>query len=225
MAYRNIVGRIAAENMKERVLKVLRVWEGWSIYPPAFLTGLQATFHMVPTSAKSAAPSATVVPAAVAAPIRPTASVAPTVAVTAAETRAAVVEQKVGGGNEDEDEDIDGVPRTSSDSGVVVRGQVAILTLEHYLECACACVRTVEQPVVSMSLVELRSKSKKELEWLCKQHGLPGTGSEAELLARLARLFQFAQEQSKPRGPAAATDNDDDDEDLDGEPLDGEPIE
>jgi len=156
VAYRNIVGRIAAENMKERVLKVLRVWEGWSIYPPAFLTGLQATFHMVPTSAKSAAPSATVVPAAVAAPIRPTASVAPTVAVTAAETRAAVVEQKVGGGNEDEDEDIDGVPRTSSDSGVVVRGQVAILTLEHYLECAWmrACSRATGREYVAGGIAQ-----------------------------------------------------------------------
>ena len=156
MAYRNIVGRIAAENMKERVLKVLRVWEGWSIYPPAFLTGLQATFHMVPTSsAKSAALSATVLPAAVAPPIRPTASVAPTVAVTAAETRAAVVEQKVGGG-EDEDEDIDGVPRTSSDSGVVVRGQVAILTLEHYLECAWmrACSRATGREYVAGGIAQ-----------------------------------------------------------------------
>jgi len=35
------VGRIAAEQLKRRVLGVLRVWENWFLFPEAYLTGLQ----------------------------------------------------------------------------------------------------------------------------------------------------------------------------------------
>mmetsp|Transcript_45673 Transcript_45673/g.114940 ORF Transcript_45673/g.114940 Transcript_45673/m.114940 type:complete len:661 (-) Transcript_45673:198-2180(-) len=42
--YSSISGRITAKNMKERVLKVLHMWEHWSLFPMAFLEGLKATF-------------------------------------------------------------------------------------------------------------------------------------------------------------------------------------
>lgn len=38
------VGRIAAEQLKRRVLAVLRVWENWFLFPEAYLTGLQVRF-------------------------------------------------------------------------------------------------------------------------------------------------------------------------------------
>jgi U2-associated protein SR140 len=38
------VGRIAAEQLKRRVLGVLRVWENWFLFPEAYLTGLQVRF-------------------------------------------------------------------------------------------------------------------------------------------------------------------------------------
>jgi hypothetical protein len=31
-------------NAKEKVLRVIRGWESWSLYPQPFLTGLQVTF-------------------------------------------------------------------------------------------------------------------------------------------------------------------------------------
>ncbi|XP_024362531.1 protein RRC1 isoform X2 [Physcomitrium patens] len=42
--YRNITGRITAEALKERVLKVLQVWADWFLFSDSFVTGLRATF-------------------------------------------------------------------------------------------------------------------------------------------------------------------------------------
>lgn len=42
--YKNTSGRITAENMKEQILRVLRIWEGWSVYSPNFLRSLTNTF-------------------------------------------------------------------------------------------------------------------------------------------------------------------------------------
>eukprot|EP00249_Psilotum_nudum_P024568 c29224_g1_i6 orf=624-3824(-) len=42
--YRNITGRITAEALKERVLKVLQVWADWFLFSDAFVNGLRATF-------------------------------------------------------------------------------------------------------------------------------------------------------------------------------------
>jgi hypothetical protein len=42
------LGRFSALHLEEKVLQVLRTWEGWSIYPPLFLTGLEATFRRKP---------------------------------------------------------------------------------------------------------------------------------------------------------------------------------
>eukprot|EP00249_Psilotum_nudum_P024566 c29224_g1_i2 orf=624-3833(-) len=42
--YRNITGRITAEALKERVLKVLQVWSDWFLFSDAFVNGLRATF-------------------------------------------------------------------------------------------------------------------------------------------------------------------------------------
>ncbi|RLN07616.1 U2 snRNP-associated SURP motif-containing protein-like isoform X1 [Panicum miliaceum] len=42
--YRNITGRITAEALKERVMKVLQVWADWFLFSDAFLNGLRATF-------------------------------------------------------------------------------------------------------------------------------------------------------------------------------------
>ncbi|KAF0900461.1 hypothetical protein E2562_032069 [Oryza meyeriana var. granulata] len=42
--YRSITGRITAEALKERVLKVLQVWADWFLFSDAYLNGLRATF-------------------------------------------------------------------------------------------------------------------------------------------------------------------------------------
>ncbi|KAM0874217.1 hypothetical protein ACQ4PT_037537 [Festuca glaucescens] len=42
--YRSITGRITAEALKERVLKVLQVWADWFLFSDAYLNGLKATF-------------------------------------------------------------------------------------------------------------------------------------------------------------------------------------
>ncbi|KAG0584627.1 hypothetical protein KC19_3G223800 [Ceratodon purpureus] len=42
--YRNITGRITAEALKERVLKVLQVWADWFLFSDSFVSGLRATF-------------------------------------------------------------------------------------------------------------------------------------------------------------------------------------
>eukprot|EP00471_Norrisiella_sphaerica_P004924 CAMPEP_0184483122 /NCGR_PEP_ID=MMETSP0113_2-20130426/4736_1 /TAXON_ID=91329 /ORGANISM="Norrisiella sphaerica, Strain BC52" /LENGTH=692 /DNA_ID=CAMNT_0026863309 /DNA_START=147 /DNA_END=2225 /DNA_ORIENTATION=+ len=42
--YKNIEGRITANAMRERVTKVLRVWQVWSLYPESFVNGLETTF-------------------------------------------------------------------------------------------------------------------------------------------------------------------------------------
>ncbi|KAL8011609.1 putative RNA recognition motif domain, CID domain, SWAP/Surp superfamily [Plasmopara halstedii] len=44
MAHKNILGRMSANAMKERVTNVLTAWENWSLFPPAVLVGLHATF-------------------------------------------------------------------------------------------------------------------------------------------------------------------------------------
>jgi hypothetical protein len=41
---RGVGGRMSAEALKEQVLRVLRVWEAWSLYPPPFLANLQDIF-------------------------------------------------------------------------------------------------------------------------------------------------------------------------------------
>ncbi|KVH91629.1 protein RRC1-like [Cynara cardunculus var. scolymus] len=42
--YRGITGRITAEALKERVLKVLQVWADWFLFSDAYVNGLRATF-------------------------------------------------------------------------------------------------------------------------------------------------------------------------------------
>ncbi|XP_042482868.1 protein RRC1-like isoform X1 [Macadamia integrifolia] len=42
--YRSISGRITAEALKERVLKVLQVWSDWFLFSDAYVNGLRATF-------------------------------------------------------------------------------------------------------------------------------------------------------------------------------------
>eukprot|EP00624_Nannochloropsis_granulata_P003394 evm.model.NODE_27172_length_5403_cov_13.087729.1 len=37
------LGRITKQYVEEKLIHVLKVWEGWSIYPPLFLVGLEAT--------------------------------------------------------------------------------------------------------------------------------------------------------------------------------------
>lgn len=46
-ALRNASGRMSAEQLKEQVMRVLRVWEAWSVYPQPFLT----TLHVCTTPA------------------------------------------------------------------------------------------------------------------------------------------------------------------------------
>lgn len=43
-ALRNAAGRMSAEQLKEQVMRVLRVWEAWSVYPQPFLATLHETF-------------------------------------------------------------------------------------------------------------------------------------------------------------------------------------
>lgn len=49
------VGRITAEAMKDKVVRVLRVWEVWSIYPQAMLNKLEEAFTGVPVASVAAA--------------------------------------------------------------------------------------------------------------------------------------------------------------------------
>uniref|UniRef100_A0AAV1UXU8 U2 snRNP-associated SURP motif-containing protein n=1 Tax=Peronospora matthiolae TaxID=2874970 RepID=A0AAV1UXU8_9STRA len=42
--HKNIGGRMSANAMKEKVMDVLSAWESWSLFPPAVLLGLHATF-------------------------------------------------------------------------------------------------------------------------------------------------------------------------------------
>ncbi|KAF8392994.1 hypothetical protein HHK36_021235 [Tetracentron sinense] len=42
--YRSITGRITAEALKERILKVLQVWSDWFLFSDAYVNGLRATF-------------------------------------------------------------------------------------------------------------------------------------------------------------------------------------
>ena len=42
--HKNIGGRMSANAMKEKVMNVLSAWESWSLFPPAVLLGLHATF-------------------------------------------------------------------------------------------------------------------------------------------------------------------------------------
>ncbi|XP_057549682.1 protein RRC1-like isoform X1 [Amaranthus tricolor] len=42
--YRSISGRITAEALKEKVLKVLQVWSDWFLFSDAYVNGLRATF-------------------------------------------------------------------------------------------------------------------------------------------------------------------------------------
>ncbi|TDH72117.1 hypothetical protein CCR75_001242 [Bremia lactucae] len=44
VAHKNIAGRMSANAMKEKVTNVLTAWENWSLFPPAVLVGLHATF-------------------------------------------------------------------------------------------------------------------------------------------------------------------------------------
>ncbi|KAG8656797.1 hypothetical protein MANES_03G007500v8 [Manihot esculenta] len=48
--YRSITGRITAEALKERVLKVLQVWSDWFLFSDAYVNGLRATFLRSSTS-------------------------------------------------------------------------------------------------------------------------------------------------------------------------------
>eukprot|EP00611_Tribonema_gayanum_P017989 TRINITY_DN3099_c4_g1_i4.p1 TRINITY_DN3099_c4_g1~~TRINITY_DN3099_c4_g1_i4.p1 ORF type:complete len:825 (+),score=378.43 TRINITY_DN3099_c4_g1_i4:177-2651(+) len=47
-ALRGIAGRLTARQLRERVLALLAVWSDWSIYPPLFLTGLEASLMRAP---------------------------------------------------------------------------------------------------------------------------------------------------------------------------------
>ncbi|KAK8343195.1 hypothetical protein V6Z12_A08G284600 [Gossypium hirsutum] len=42
--YRSVTGRITAEALKERVLKVLQVWSDWFLFSDAYVNGLRSTF-------------------------------------------------------------------------------------------------------------------------------------------------------------------------------------
>jgi U2-associated protein SR140 len=44
VVHKNILGRMSANAMKEKVLSVLTAWESWSLFPPGYLVGLNATF-------------------------------------------------------------------------------------------------------------------------------------------------------------------------------------
>ncbi|XP_051151363.1 protein RRC1-like isoform X2 [Andrographis paniculata] len=48
--YRSVTGRITAEALKERVLKVLQVWADWFLFSDAYVNGLRATFLRSSTS-------------------------------------------------------------------------------------------------------------------------------------------------------------------------------
>jgi len=42
--HKNISGRITAQNLKEQILKVIRIWEGWSLYPQSSTATLHHIF-------------------------------------------------------------------------------------------------------------------------------------------------------------------------------------
>jgi len=42
--YKHTSGRITAENLKEQILRLLRIWEGWSLYPQSLVNQLHNIF-------------------------------------------------------------------------------------------------------------------------------------------------------------------------------------
>jgi hypothetical protein len=46
--YLTVTGRMTARQIEDRVIGLIRVWEQWSLYPPQYLTGLEATFQRKP---------------------------------------------------------------------------------------------------------------------------------------------------------------------------------
>lgn len=40
----SIEGRMSSNNFKEAILKLLRIWESWALYPPTFFQGLISLF-------------------------------------------------------------------------------------------------------------------------------------------------------------------------------------
>ena len=105
--YRSIHARLKAEQFRKYVLNVVRVWEGWMIYPQAFLTDLANVFLKKPLQAKSALDAG-----------KPTSD--SEVARDSAIPKMDLKQTSVGSadialsGPMDEDEDIDGVPRLCS---------------------------------------------------------------------------------------------------------------
>lgn len=43
-----VTGRMTARQIEDRVIALIRVWEQWSLYPPQYLSGLEATFQRKP---------------------------------------------------------------------------------------------------------------------------------------------------------------------------------
>ena len=50
------LGRMTASAMEEKVMALLAVWERWSLYPPLFINGLEATFQRKMSDLESDAP-------------------------------------------------------------------------------------------------------------------------------------------------------------------------
>lgn len=55
--YKTFTSRIMAQNFKDPIMKVLKVWQDWSLYPPDMLEQLRGVFvrdSLAPATAASA---------------------------------------------------------------------------------------------------------------------------------------------------------------------------
>ncbi|CAN0009333.1 unnamed protein product, partial [Laminaria digitata] len=43
-AFRGVEGRMTAKQVEDRIMALLSAWDNWSIYPPLYITGLEASF-------------------------------------------------------------------------------------------------------------------------------------------------------------------------------------
>ncbi|CAM9626309.1 unnamed protein product, partial [Hapterophycus canaliculatus] len=44
VAFRGVEGRMTAKQVEDRIMGLLAAWDSWSIYPPLYITGLEASF-------------------------------------------------------------------------------------------------------------------------------------------------------------------------------------
>eukprot|EP00698_Gefionella_okellyi_P002222 TRINITY_DN12040_c0_g1_i1.p2 TRINITY_DN12040_c0_g1~~TRINITY_DN12040_c0_g1_i1.p2 ORF type:complete len:802 (-),score=182.07 TRINITY_DN12040_c0_g1_i1:2979-5384(-) len=219
--YRNITSRITAANVKEYVMKVLRTWESWSLYPLPFLNGLKATLSMTgSTKQQSRAPSGQEAQQPSAAASAAASAVGdvrvlsePVVQHVASVPAAAVDGEPVNGDNIDGealDEDIDGVPLDDIDGEPLSEDVLRALANEEEEDIDGVPLEATEDDLGQFD----EEMPLEQLQRLCRTHGVNATGSAADLVARLRMVQSYVRHEYDDAvlsSEARAQSDDDDD--------------